>query len=256
MTSAMDTSINPDRLRWFCLEIFLDHYGKRELKYIFHTNIQAPKNGTKDLFNFLLKFKSLLESKIYQNEHNKLFPPSGITDEEEFDISLFGRVVRTILCFYREKKSNYFSQKKLLLIEKDINLTIWLMHLRNRLYHEGNKNFSEAEFEKKWDEAVRGLLSQCHCPVDMASVNDLKNSDIFSNNKYQRRAEFLLNQGRIVCFTYLSVENMFSAVFSLLDDFLKKAFSEKIGLQSFIELYIFQRNLLSSNATLIQIESN
>ena len=41
----------------------------------------------------------------------------------------------------------------------------------------------------------------------MASVSDLKDGDIFSNNKYQERAQFLLCQGRVALFTYFPVEN-------------------------------------------------
>ena len=47
----------------------------------------------------------------------------------------------------------------------------------------------------------------------MASVSDLKDGDIFSNNKYQERAQFLLCQGRVVLFTYFPVENNSGSLF-------------------------------------------
>ena len=206
MASAMSTTINPDRHRWVRLVFFLDDYCKEELKYIFHINIQAPKNGTKDLYNFLLKYGSLLKSYIYVKEYDELFPQSGITYEEDLDISLLGRVILVILRFYHENKNNQFSQQQLKLIGKDINFIEWLLEQRNWLYHKGNKHLSEAQFEKRWDKILHRLLSQC-CRVDLVSINYLKSGDIFSNEKYQSRAEFLLNEVRVVFLNYFSVEN-------------------------------------------------
>ena len=168
MASAKDISINPGHVRWFRLEILLDHYGKEILKKIFHRNIRAPDNGIKDLYNFLLKFENTLQ--IYPEEYIKLFPTSGITYEEEFDISLFGRIIRTILCIYRKNKNNDFSQQDLIHIKKDINFTNMIMNWRNMLYHEGDKDITEIKFEEWWYKILSRLSSQTYCPVDMASV--------------------------------------------------------------------------------------
>lgn len=211
MASAKDISINPGHVRWFRLEILLEYYGKEVLKKIFHRNIRAPDNGTKDLYDFLLKFKNTLQ--IYPEERIKLFPPSGITYEEEFDISLFGRIIRTILCIYCKNKNNDFSQQDLIHVKKDINFTNMIMNWRNTLYHEGDKDITEIKFEEWWYKILSRLSSQTYCPVDMASVSDLKDGDIFSNNKYQGRAQFLLCQGRVVLFTYFPVENNSGSLF-------------------------------------------
>ena len=87
------------------------------------------------------------------------------------------------------------------------------MNWRNKLYHEGDKDITEIKFEEWWYKILSRLSSQTYCPVDMASVSDLKDGDIFSNNKYQGRAQFLLCQGRVVLFTYFPVENNSGSLF-------------------------------------------
>ena len=197
MVSAKDNMFNPGHFLLFLLERVLDYYGKKILEHIFYKNIGAPDNGTEKLFNFLSRFKNHL--KIYSSEeYNKVFPPNRITYDEQFDISVFGRVILTILGIYCENENNYFSQKDLECIREDIRITRWFMYWRNKLVHEGNKDISETKFEEWWVKIIYGLLGQPYCSVDMESIVGLRRyGDIFSNNKYQGTAQFL-SQGKIV----------------------------------------------------------
>ena len=199
MASDKNILNNLGYLRWYRFTILLDCYGKQILKQIFHTDMRAPKNGTEELYNFLLHFKPQLQNRIFQLEYEKIYPPNRITDEEKFDISLFGRIIIAILEFYKE--NNQFPRQKLNQIEKDKKFVYSLMKWRNWLCHEGNKCLSESTFEEKWQEAV--VSFQCYRVVDMASVNDLKNCDVFSNTKYQDRASLLLQQGRVDILLFL-----------------------------------------------------
>lgn len=196
MTLAKDILNNPERLRWCRLYMLLDFFGKKILKDIFHVNIGAPDNGTKGLYNFLSDFKCELQS-LNSEECKKIYPQNKKTDEENFDISLFTKVIIAILNCYHG--SNHFCEQKQKEIEKDKNFTHWLRNQRNWLSHRGDKRLSELEFKKAWQEVSKVFRDY---GVDEASVKDLENYDIVANVRYWEDILFNLSQGRISLFTF------------------------------------------------------
>ena len=196
MASAKDILNDPERLRWCRLYMLLDYFGKQILKDIFHVKIRAPDNGTKGLYDFLSDFKCRLQF-LKSEEAEKVYPQNKKTDEENFDISLFAKVIIAILGYYHG--SNQFCEQKQKQIEKDIDFTKWLRNRRNWLSHKGDKRLSELEFKKAWQEVSKVFGDY---GVDGGSFKDLENGDIFSNVKYWEKSLFNLSQGRIGQFSF------------------------------------------------------
>ena len=188
--------MNPGRLRWCRCRILLCHCGMEILKHIFHSDekIQAPQDGQK-LYNFLTCYQNQFFEIKDGHELEKLFPQSGITNEEKFDISLYGKVIIAILNYFCNNRQ--LSQKQLSEIKKDINVTKWLMKKRNELAHNTRLSLSSREFEEMWKEAFSFFQGY---GFDMTSFRDLKDDDIFVIEKYKDIALHFLSQGRLDLF--------------------------------------------------------
>ena len=197
MESAKPEDILKDsgRLRWYRFNILLYYCGIRILKHIFHSNrkIQAPCDGQM-LYNFLKPYESKFLEIMNEKELNKLFPQSGITNEENFDISLYGKIIITILGYFRKGQ---LSPQALCEIEKDLYVTKWVRNKRNELAHKANYCLSPCKFEETWQEAFSSFQDY---GFDKASFRDLKSADIFSIEKYKDIALHLLSQGRLDLF--------------------------------------------------------
>ena len=196
MESAKPEDILKDsgRLRWYRFNILLYYCGTQILKDIFHSNrkIQAPWDGQK-LYNFLQQYKYQFVGIMNEIELKKLFPQSGIANEENFDISLYGKVVIAILDYFHKGQ---LSQQALLEIEKDIDVTRWLRNKRNELVHKANYYLSSFKFEEMWQDAFSFFQDY---GFDMASFGDLKSDNIFSIEKYKDIALHFF-QGRLDLF--------------------------------------------------------
>ena len=197
MESAKPEDIlkDPGRLRWYRFNILLYYCGIRILKDIFHSNrkIQAPWDGQM-LYNYLKHYECQFLEMMNKKELNKLFPKSGITNEENFDISLYGKVIIAILDYFRKSES---SPEALREIKKDEDVTKWLRDKRNELAHKADYNLPSPKFEKRWKEAFSFFQDY---GFDMASFKDLKELNIFSIDKYKDIALHLLSQGRLDLF--------------------------------------------------------
>ena len=191
MLSENDILNHPGRLRWYRFSILLDIFGKQILAQIFHKTLLAPDNCTKALYRFLSEFKKQFKKKLFKDELPKVFPPSEITDEGKFDISLFAKIINTILNEY--ETDNIFSQHDPKDIKKAKDCISAIKTWRNLLCHE-EKVLSELSFEESWREAEDYCQSY---GVDIASASHIKTGNIFSdvNEKIQERACSLL-QGR------------------------------------------------------------
>ena len=197
MSSENDILNYPGRLRWYRFSILLDIFGKPILAQIFHKTLLAPDNCTKELYSFLLEFKKKLN--LFKDEHPKVFPPNEITDEEKFDISLFGKIINTIWNKYETEKK--FSQQDPKDIKKAKDCIASIKKWRNLLCHE-EKVLSELSFEEFWQEAEDYFQNY---GVDMASASHIKTGNIFSdeNEKVQESARLLLQGmwGRLIHFS-------------------------------------------------------
>ena len=88
---------------WLRIVVCLDIFGLPALKNILHDEIGAPEDG-KELYLYLHKFKSAFkQEKISEDQKQKLFPLSNITDEDEFDISLYSLIINTIIKYDKRK---------------------------------------------------------------------------------------------------------------------------------------------------------
>lgn len=208
MESAKPEDIlnDPGRLRWYRFNILLYYCGIRILKDIFHSRrkIQAPWNG-QELCNYLKDYECQFLEIMNEKELNKLFPQSGITNEEIFDISLYGKVIIVILDYFHKVES---SQQVLCEIKKDIDVTKWLRNKRNELAHKANYYLSSSKFEERWKEAFSFFQD---CGFNMASFEDLKNRNIFSIDKYKDIALHLLSQGRLDLFACIKISSVFKS---------------------------------------------
>ena len=166
---AEDILKDPGRLRWYRFNILLYYCGIRILKDIFHSRrkIQAPWNG-QELCNYLKDYEYQFSEIMNEKELNKLFPQNGITNEENFDISLYGKVIGVILDYFHEVE---LAQQALCEIEKDIAVTKWLRNRRNELAHKANYCLSSPKFEERWNEAFSFFQDY---GFNMASFEDLK----------------------------------------------------------------------------------
>lgn len=208
MESAKPEDIlkDPGRLRWYRFNILLYYCGIRILKDIFHgrRKIQAPWNG-QELCNYLKDYEYQFSKIMNEKELNKLFPQNGITNEENFDISLYGKVIVVILDYFHEVE---LSQQALCEIKKDIAFTKWLRERRNELAHKANYYLSSPKFEERWHEAFSFFQDY---GFNIASFKDLKNLNIFSIDKYKDIALHLLSQGRLDLFACVKISSVFKS---------------------------------------------
>ena len=177
-----------DRMRWYRFHTLLDYVGRPILKNILYKKIGAPAGDGQNLYNFLLRFKSEFTDK---NENQILYPKDRNTNDEAFDISLFGKVIYTILNTYEYNKYKPDVVKN---IEKARNFSNEIRKWRNWLYHKGDKRLTKSILDEKWE--VVGCLFEEN-GGDMALVNDLKTCNIFATTKYQQSSISILLQGSL-----------------------------------------------------------
>ena len=191
VTSLGEDSLdNPKYSRWSGLNVLLNKFCKPILKDIFGRCKHTTPDVTETLDDFLSEFEPKLQY-LNEEEKKKVYPIEGNAREENFDISIYAKLILTILDSYLE--SNLCSEHDIRRIEKDKCITKWIQCWRNGLYHLGDQDIGESDFEDKWKRLVSILQ---HFGVDMASVNALKNQ-ISSKRKYQKRAKLPLFEGRV-----------------------------------------------------------
>ena len=145
---------------WLRLAVLIDYAGTKLCREVLHTIEGLPKDGSQ-LYHELLPFKDKMQ---YNYQKEILCPPSGVTDERKFDITLFTGLIEKM-----------FKGRHTLLI-KDLRKN------RNDLYHMGSKDISDSDFEKRWKSACDML--QRHGFTE--TVDDLKTVSLLTIEKLDK----------------------------------------------------------------------
>ena len=148
---------------WLRLTTLVHFSGKKLCHNVLFVQEQLPTDGK-------LLYKELESvSCQYKGQREILCPTSGITDCDKFDITLYTRVIQ------RKFGNKYDS------------LVNDLRDARNKLFHIGKKEIPDKEFNQLWKDTTDML--QKH-NFDLALVDGLKTSDIFSHKQFRDIATF------------------------------------------------------------------
>ena len=174
MAVAMD-SLSHEYENWLRLTILIDFSGRNLCHKVLFVLEQLPTDGK-------LLYKELeTVSCQYKDQRKILCPSSGITNCDKFDVTLYTRVIK-------EKFGNKYD-----------SLVNDLRDARNKLFHTGKKEIPDKEFNQLWKDAT-DMLQKYN--FDLALVDGLKTSDIFSHKQFRSIATFF-HQGSIGGFLLL-----------------------------------------------------
>ena len=147
--------------KWFRLTTLIDFAGRHLCHDVLFKREKLPIDGA-------LLYTELegLKSKIcrYPDQIEIVFPSSGITDHNKFDLTLLTSIIQ----------SKFGDKYKTLVGD--------LRGARNKEFHRGSKILSDTEFDNLWIETT--VMLENH-GFDMKLVNDLKTSDPFSNQQFR-----------------------------------------------------------------------
>ena len=138
--------------KWFRLVSLIDYAGRQLCKEVLHSTEGYSCDG-RTLYVELEPYKEKMQ---YQDQKLILCPSNGITDESKFDLTLYTKLLEVLF------KPKYAS------MIRD------LRKYRNKLFHMGNKQMSELDFEFRWSDTCKMLRSHGFTE----SVNDLKNGSL------------------------------------------------------------------------------
>ena len=145
----------------------LVHYGGKKICYkLLHSKEYFPSDGSK-FYVYLSFWRQEIKPEGHQVEI--LFPANEITDETNFDISLYTRIIQGI-----------YGKKYKKLVQH-------LRTLRNSEFHRGKIHLTAVEFEKIWANTLNIL--RLH-DFDVDSVAGLKDCKFSPPQEY---AESLFN---------------------------------------------------------------
>ena len=160
MAAATD-NLRQEYEKWFRLTTLIDFAGRHLCHDVLFKRENLPIDGA-------LLYTELegLKSKIcrYPDQIKIVFPSSGITDHNKFDLTLLTSIIQ----------SKFGDKYKTLVGD--------LRGARNKEFHRGNKILSDTEFDNLWTETT--VMLENH-GFDMKLVNDLKTSDPFSNQQFR-----------------------------------------------------------------------
>ena len=145
----------------------LVHYGGKKICYnLLHSKESLPTDGG-ELYVYLTFWRK--DIKPDRSQAEVLYPANEITDETNFDISLYTRIIQGI---YGEKYRRLLQD---------------LRKLRNSEFHRGKIQLTPVEFEEIWAHALNTLGSH---DFDVDSVAGLKDCNFSPPQEY---AESLMN---------------------------------------------------------------
>ena len=160
---------------WLRLTILVDFSGRNLCHNVLFVKEQLPTDG-----KLLYKELETVRCK-YEDQRKILFPSSGITDCDKFDVTLYTRVIKG-------KFGNKYD-----------SLVNDLRDVRNKLFHYGKKEIPDREFNQLWKDTT-DMLQQHE--FDLGLVDGLKTCDIFSHKLFRSIVTFL-QQGSIVSVLFL-----------------------------------------------------
>ena len=152
--------------KWLRLMTLIDHAGKKICHDLLFITEQLPEDG-KLLYKILKKYEFYI--KPNRDQRSILYPHNRCTDKSEFDISLYIRIIQG-LCGNKYEK--YLDN---------------LRKMRNRLFHTGCTNLTEADSKTLWSDASN-ILKWYN--FDMSSVAGLRDCEFSLPQEY---GKLLLN---------------------------------------------------------------
>ena len=179
------TDIYQNSEKWLRLVTLNNYAGTILCKDVLHTKEGLPVDGAQ-LYQKLLVYKDQMK---FNDQKEILCPSNGITDESKFDVTLYTSLIDVMF------KSKY---NRLI---KD------LRNNRNHIYHMANKDISESDFEKEWNNACAML--QGHGFAEM--VKDLKNCNLFTIRKLEKILDSIPSEGsvKVLLFFIVNLINVF-----------------------------------------------
>ena len=138
--------------RWFRLVSLIDYAGRQLCKEVLYSKESFSRDG-RQLYVELEPYKEKMQ---YREQKLILCPSNGITDESKFALTLYAKLLEVL---FKAKYRPMFTN---------------LRKCRDDLFHMGNKEMSELDFEIKWNDTCKMLKS--HGVTE--SVKDLKNGNL------------------------------------------------------------------------------
>ena len=160
MASAKD-NFSQEYRNWVRLFILIDHGGRQLCHDVLFKKENWPTDGVQ-----LYQKLQPLQSKIcqFKNQRQVISPPSGFVDHNDFDLTLFTKIIE--VTFGKKYES----------LVKDVR------NARNQESHRGNKELSDTDFDKLWRDTADMLENH---GFDLSLVDGLKDGDPFSDNRFK-----------------------------------------------------------------------
>ena len=170
--------INQEYKNWLRLTTLIDFAGRNLCYNVLFNKEKLPSDGLQ-LSNELKPLKSKICQ--FKSQQEILCPPSGITDHQKFDLTLFTSIIKV-------KFSNKYNS-----LVDDLRLA------RNREFHRGSKEISDTEFNQLWKDTTDMLVKH---NFNLPLVDGLKSCDPLSHQEFKNIA-YLILQGSINIFPLL-----------------------------------------------------
>ena len=160
--------------------------GTHLLRKLLDSVYPEPKLLAKALKKNPAKFQNLKSKRvIFDHQWEKLFPPSGLPDSKEFDISLLHLLIREV-CYLPVPLTGWHKMPA----DDDQSLEANIARIkcfRNELCHSVSTSIPDEEFEDKWN-AITSSLEAIEIGVYRKKIQALKN-DLIDHKTHKRVEE-------------------------------------------------------------------
>ena len=160
--------------KWLRLIVLVDYAATDLCRHVLFYKERLPTDGR--LLYDELEANSEKFKNIYPRERSVLFPSNRFTDYKEIDVTLLIKIIEKLFG------------------KKYISLVCDIRKARNRESHRGQKDISDLDFERIWDETTDMLKNH---GFDMDSVGKLKTCNIFLESQFHKSINNILS-GSIV----------------------------------------------------------
>ena len=159
--------------------------GTYVLRKLLDSVYPEPKFLAKELKKNFVKFQNLKSKRvIFDHQWEKLFPPSGLPDSKEFDITLLHLLIREV-CYLPVPLTDWHKMPA----DDDQSLGANIARIkcfRNELCHSVSTSIPNEEFEDKWN-TIASSLEAIKIGVYRKKIQALKNDSI--DHKTHKRVE-------------------------------------------------------------------
>ena len=159
--------------------------GTHILRKLLDSDYPEPKSLAKELKKNSVKFQNLKSKRvIFDHQWEKLFPPSGLPDSKEFDISLLHLLIREV-CYLPVPLTGWHKMPA----DDDQSLEANIARIkcfRNELCHSVSTSIPNEEFEEKWN-TITSSLEAIEIGVYRKKIQALKKDSI--DHKTHTRVE-------------------------------------------------------------------